>query len=170
VRYSGINAPEKGNGSKPGELFGKEAFEFNRNLVLSKKVRLESDLEEKDRYGRILAYVYLSDNTFVNLRMIETGHAFVLYQKPNIKYFPILLQAQQKAMISEKGIWTALKEDDRIQYVGNRNSKRFHKVSCPLGKKIRPDHHLFFKSKRDAFWEGYSPCRECSPALFVTPS
>ncbi|MEW5910507.1 MAG: thermonuclease family protein [Thermodesulfobacteriota bacterium] len=161
VRYIGIDSPEIGNASAPGEPFGKEALLFNRNRVLHQRVKLEQDVEKKDRYGRVLAYVFLPDNTFMNLQMVESGHAVVRYQKPNIRFHSMLLDAQRKAMASKKGIWSAFQEDGGIRYTGNRNSMRFHKMDCPLGKKISAGNRIGFKSRWDAFWEGYSPCREC---------
>ena len=64
IRYLGINAPEK---DEP--LFG-EALKLNESLVLGKSIKLEFDVQTKDRYGRILAYVFIDDN-FVNLEMVK---------------------------------------------------------------------------------------------------
>ncbi len=66
VRYVGIDTPEIHHPMKGVERAGKEASEANRKLVDGKTVRLELDVQQLDRYGRTLAYVYLEDGTFVN--------------------------------------------------------------------------------------------------------
>jgi len=65
VRYIGINTPKTKHPTKGVEHFGKEASEANRKLVDGKTINLEFDVEQRDRYGRLLAYVYLEDGTFV---------------------------------------------------------------------------------------------------------
>ena len=66
VRYIGSNTPEIHHPMKGIEPFGKEASEANRKLVDGKTVRLEFDVQQVDRYKRLLAYAYLEDGTFVN--------------------------------------------------------------------------------------------------------
>ncbi len=66
VRYIGVDTPETHHPMKGIERYGKEASEANRKLVDGKTVRLEFDVQQLDRYGRTLAYVYLEDGTFVN--------------------------------------------------------------------------------------------------------
>jgi len=66
VRYIGVDTPEIHHPMIGVEPFGKEASEANRKLVDGKTVSLEFDVEQRDRYGRLLAYVFLKDGTFVN--------------------------------------------------------------------------------------------------------
>jgi micrococcal nuclease len=171
VRYIGINAPEiahdehfigsKRNGEvRKAEPFGDAAKKYNQHLVGSKKVRLEFDKEMHDRYGRWLAYVYLSNNTFVNKAMIEKGYAYVLALKPNVEYEQILLRSQRDAMSKKIGIWGHWKEKER-EYIGNKQSRRFHFKKCPYGKRIEKRNRIFFKRKWDAFWSGFAPCKRC---------
>ena len=73
VRLIGINTPETVHPSKPVEYFGKEASAFTKKMIEGKKIMLEYDVQKKDRYGRILAYVYLKDIRFiifVNLKKV----------------------------------------------------------------------------------------------------
>jgi micrococcal nuclease len=65
VRLIGVDTPETKHPQKPVEYFGKEAYLFTKRIVEGKEVRLEYDQTRRDRYGRILAYVYLMDGTFV---------------------------------------------------------------------------------------------------------
>ncbi len=64
------------------EPFGKEASEANRKLVDGKTVRLEFDVQQVDRYNRLLAYVFLKDGTFVNAWLVENGYAMVMTVPP----------------------------------------------------------------------------------------
>ncbi|MBU4289391.1 MAG: thermonuclease family protein, partial [Proteobacteria bacterium] len=105
VRYIGINAPEIDHKDKKAEPCGYSTKNYNKNVVLSKKVRLEFDKGKHDQYGRLLAYVFLEDGTFVNEVMIKQGHAYCLYRDPNRKYNKKLLRAQRDAMIVKMGIW-----------------------------------------------------------------
>lgn len=165
VRYIGINAPEVTGEYGKRKPFGEDARRLNRELVWHRKVRLEPDAEEKDRYGRILAYVYLPDKTFVNLSILEAGYAFVLYRQPNIRHHQLLLEAQRRAMTSKKGIWGVWREKAGT-YIGNSKSLRFHTTACPLGKQIHQKNRVLFTKTWDPFWEGFSPCKECLPEPF----
>jgi len=85
VRYLGINTPESVDPRKPVECFGKEASLKNKELVLNKKVVLEKDISEIDKYGRLLRYVYV-DGIFINLELIKQGYAQVATYPPDVKY------------------------------------------------------------------------------------
>ncbi len=71
VRYFGVDTPEIHHPMKGVERAGKEASEANRKLVDGKTVRLEFDVQQVDRYNRLLAYVYLEDGTFVNAWLVD---------------------------------------------------------------------------------------------------
>jgi micrococcal nuclease len=164
VRYIGINAPEIAHArdGPPGEPYGTDALIYNRMLVKNKTVRLVTDREKRDHYGRWLAYVFLSDNTFVNLEMLEMGYAHVLWHHPNRAYEERLLQAQRRAMQAGKGIWRQWNENGQI-YVGSRRSRRFHRTDCPLAARIHPTNRVHFSRRWDAFWAGFAPAKGCNP-------
>jgi micrococcal nuclease len=84
---------------------GARASEFTKSLVSGRKVRLEFDVERRDRYGRLLAYVYLEDGTFVNARIIEEGYGQVMTIPPNVKYADRFLELQRDARQARKGLW-----------------------------------------------------------------
>ncbi len=86
--------------------------------------------------------------------------AFYLYHKPNVKYDKILLKAQLDAMELKKGLWRNWEEKEK-QYIGNRNSWRFHISSCPFAKKIKSKNKIDISSKWDAFRKGYAPSKKC---------
>jgi len=105
VRYIGINTPETKHPTKGVEHFGKEASEANRKLVDGKTVRLEFDVQEQDRYGRLLAYVYLEEGTFVNAWLVENGYTAVMTVPPNVKHQDLFLRLQREAREARRGLW-----------------------------------------------------------------
>jgi micrococcal nuclease len=98
VRYIGIDAPEK------DEPYYWEAFQANRNLVEHGKVRLEKDVEDKDKYGRLLRYVWVN-NTMVNAELVRLGYAYSHSYPPNLKYQTYLLQMEKEAQEHKRGLW-----------------------------------------------------------------
>ncbi len=163
VRYIGINAPEIAHDMKPAEYFGHEARECNKRLVLGKRIRLEFDRERQDRHGRTLAYVYLENGTFVNAKLITEGCAHVLYVPPNVKHYERFLTLQRKAIETRKGMWPHLLATSQGPYIGNTRSKKFHRPTCPFGNQTSPKNVTQIKTKKEAFMNGYSPCRRCLP-------
>lgn len=161
VRYIGINAPEIAHDNQKAEAFGYTAKKYNQSIVRSKKVRLEFDKEKYDRYGRLLAYIFLLDGTFINKKMIEKGYAYVLPRKPNVKYDRMLLQTQRDAMSAKQGMWRNWNDKEGEEYLGSERSKRFHLKTCPYGKRIDKRNRVFFTRKWDAFWSGFAPCKRC---------
>ncbi len=87
------------------ERYGMEAAEANRNLVDGKTVRLEFDVQQLDKYGRTLAYVYLEDGTFVNAWPAEHGYAMVMTIPPNVKHQALFLKLQREAREAGRGLW-----------------------------------------------------------------
>jgi micrococcal nuclease len=160
VRYIGINTPEIEHEHQKAEPYGYQAKKYNEKLVFSKTVHLQFDKERHDRFGRLLAYVFLPDGTFINQAMIAQGYAYLLTQKPNLKYAKILLQAQRDAMSAQKGMWREMTEEEG-GYSGNRRTKRFHATGCPFGKKISLTNRISFKGKLDAFRAGFAPAKRC---------
>lgn len=105
VRYIGVDTPETRHPRKGVEPLGPEATEANRRLVEGARVRLVYDVEERDRYGRILAYVYLEDGTFVNARLVEEGFAQVMTVPPNVRHQELFLELQRRAREQRRGLW-----------------------------------------------------------------
>jgi micrococcal nuclease len=103
VRYLGVDAPET-QGSP--ECYGREATERNRQLVEGKRVRLEADRRDRDRYGRLLRWVWV-DGTLVNEQLIREGYATVYRDEPAAKYMPQLLAAEAEARSRGAGLWSA---------------------------------------------------------------
>lgn len=163
VRYLGINAPEIDHGSGNSEFMACAARALNHELVDKACVRLEYDQTRRDRYGRLLAYVFLEDDEMVNAVLVRKGLAHVMFNNRDLKYRVLLLNCQRKAMREKIGIWSIPFNVQAGVYLGNRNSYRFHLPECPFAKKILQRNQVRFTSRYDAFWEGYSPCKECRP-------
>ena len=160
IRYLGINAPEIDHPDQMAQPYGYKAKSFNKNLVMYRRIRLEFDTERYDQYGRMLAYIFLPDGSFVNSRLLLNGLAFYLYHLPSVKYEKILYKAQLEAMASRKGLWRNWKEE-KATYIGNTKSRRFHLAACPFARKIKSTSKIEFSSKWDAFQAGYAPAKEC---------
>jgi len=84
---------------------GQRASDFTKRLVEERKVRLEFDIEKRDRYGRLLAYAYLEDGTFVNAKIVEEGYAQVMTIPPNVKYADRFLKMEREARENSRGLW-----------------------------------------------------------------
>lgn len=106
VRLIGIDAPES-HPSKYKQIgfYGAESKIYLSNLIFNKKVKLIYDIGRKDKYGRTLAYVYLTNGVFVNAQLILQGYAKVLTVPPNVKYASLFVSLQKKARSSKKGLW-----------------------------------------------------------------
>lgn len=104
VRYIGINTPETVAPRKAVECFGKAASDKNKELVLGKEVRLEKDVSETDKYGRLLRYVYVGD-IFVNDTLVKDGYARSSTYPPDVKYQDMFLQSEKYARENNLGLW-----------------------------------------------------------------
>ena len=104
VRYIGIDTPELYHPTKPVQCFGREAMEKNKKLVEGKTVRLEKDVSDTDKYGRLLRYVYVN-NLLVNDYLVKEGYAKATPIRPDIRYAAIFENSQIQAKKEVKGLW-----------------------------------------------------------------
>jgi endonuclease YncB( thermonuclease family) len=111
LRYIGMDTPETVDPNSPVEWMGPQASKANAALVAGKTVRLERDVSDVDRYGRLLRDVWLPDSSrpsgwlFVNLELIERGYAQVATFPPDVRYVDVLLAAQARARDADLGLW-----------------------------------------------------------------
>jgi micrococcal nuclease len=118
VRLIGIDTPEMHESNKlyrdaqrsgqdisTIQKLGRRAYEFTKNLVEGKRVSLEFDVEKYDKYGRVLAYVYLKDGTFVNAEIVKEGYASLMTIPPNVKYADLFLRLYREARENRRGLW-----------------------------------------------------------------
>lgn len=108
VRLIGVDAPETRNTrNKEKSEYGIKAKEYITNLINDNSIRIEFDVDKYDRYGRILAYVYLKDGTFINATLIEHGYAMVMTVPPNVKYEQEFVELQKLAREENRGLWSS---------------------------------------------------------------
>lgn len=109
VRLVGIDTPETVDPRRSVGCFGKEASNEAKSLLTGKAVILEKDITEKDKYGRLLRYVYLPlDNgqtLFVNDYLVREGFAKVYTYPPDVKFNERFLEAERQARQLNKGLW-----------------------------------------------------------------
>lgn len=104
VRLIGVDTPETKRPNKPVEYFGKEASAFTKKMVEGKNVRLTYDQQLRDEYGRLLAYVYLMDGTFLNAELIKQGYGNAYTRHP-FKYMDEFRQYEKEARKAKRGLW-----------------------------------------------------------------
>jgi micrococcal nuclease len=119
VRLIGIDTPESRVNNKTKKdaernnqdikiiiEMGKEATKYVKGLVKpGDLITIELDVQERDRYGRILGYVYLSNGKMLNEQIVKAGYAVIMTIPPNIKYKDRFSIAYQEAMEDKRGLW-----------------------------------------------------------------
>lgn len=172
VRMIGIDTPESVHPDKEKNTeFGEMASAYTKQFLEGKKVRLEKDVSETDKYGRLLRYVYLEDGTFVNELLVKEGYAKVSTYPPDVKYADVFVEAERYARENNKGLWayeetsTASEQEAVVeyQYVGSKKSNKYHLPTCRYAKDIVAENVITFKDKVDAVSKGYEPCGVCKP-------
>ena len=108
VRYIGVDTPESVKPGTPVQCYAKRAAAANAALVAGRSVRLVGDVEQRDRYGRLLAYVYREpDGAFVNAQLVRDGYARTLTIAPNVAHAQQFAQLARTARRSGRGLWRA---------------------------------------------------------------
>ncbi len=104
VGFIGVDSSETKRPQKPVQYFDKKASMFTANMVEGKKIRLEFDQNQRDKYKRLLAYVFLENGTFLIAEIIKQGygHAFTKF---HFKYREIFRRHEQIARIRKRGLW-----------------------------------------------------------------
>jgi micrococcal nuclease len=108
LRLIGINTPETVDPRSPVECFGREASDRAKQLLNGQTVRLENDpsQQERDRYDRLLRYVWLADGRSFNFEMIVQGYAYEYTYDLPYKYQAQFKQAQAYASTKQLGLWS----------------------------------------------------------------
>lgn len=100
IRLLGVGAPESGT------VEGEKVTWYTQSYLRSETtVSLELDVQHRDEYGRILAYVYLIDGTMLNALLVQQGYATVSTYSPNVKYESLFISAQKEAIDNHRGFW-----------------------------------------------------------------
>jgi len=106
VRFLGVNTPETHHPTKGIECFGPEAAAFTQRRLTGRRVTLELDVEHRDRYGRLLAYVIVDGHRFNDV-LLREGYARLLIISPNGVHGRTMLEEQLAARRAHRGLWAA---------------------------------------------------------------
>lgn len=153
VRYIGIDTPEtreKNNSDwvyKPMP-YAEKAREFNRKLVEGKSVKLEFDVQKRDKYKRLLAYVYVDDK-MANIEIAREGLAMIYTYPPNIKYSQRFLDAQKEARDNKRGLWVDLEESKISAAQAKNNIGRIRMVESEVIDTYLTEKLLILKFKNN---------------------
>ncbi len=132
IRLVGIDTPEK---KQP--VWGPAAKDFTTRLAMGKTVRVETDVEERDRYGRVLGYVYVG-KTFLNLELVRQGYAMLYTSPPNVAHTDAFLAAQREARAAGRNIWnakTGLTETPyEFRHKGKKAPKKIQQEGLPAAQ------------------------------------
>jgi micrococcal nuclease len=106
VRLIGIDTPESVKPNSPVECFGRESSAAAKALLEGSSVKLVKDVEETDRYDRLLRYVYLG-HELANARLVINGYAAAFTYPPNVRHADLFVELQRQAREAKRGLWAA---------------------------------------------------------------
>lgn len=104
IRYIGVDTPELNASDPDVRAMAQEAAEANRRLVEGRTVRVALDVQHRDRYGRVLAYVWAGP-VFANAWLVENGWARVMTVPPNVQYADLFVELEREARGRRRGLW-----------------------------------------------------------------
>ncbi len=107
ARLIGVDTPETVHPDQPDGCFGAEASAYTKRRLLGATVAVATDRDERDRYGRLLVYLWLESGEFYNRTLIAEGYAIEKHYAPNTRYRAELQQAEAEARTAGRGLWTA---------------------------------------------------------------
>jgi micrococcal nuclease len=181
VRLIGVDTPETKHPAKGVQPYGPEASAYARKSLEGRQVWLEWDVDQRDRYGRLLAYVWTEEPSSVtdseirgkmfNARLLLDGYAQIATFPPNVRYVDFFKAFQAEAREAGRGLWgrgAPQKKEAGTPavasgYIGNRDSKIFHVASCAAAAKMSAKNRVAIKAREDAANGGYRPCKICNP-------
>ncbi len=158
LRLLGIDSPER------GDLLYDPATAYLASIVANKTVTVTYSKRRRDRYGRLLGYLFL-DDICVNEAVLSSGMANVYLFDDNLSdsvRIIGLLNAQKEAIANKRGIWARPVSPEDL-YLAIKGKLRFHRPSCQSVRNRPILDIIKFPSRIDAFNEGLSPCRNCRP-------
>lgn len=182
VRLLGINTPESVDPRRPVECFGREASAKAKEWLDGRSVRLEYDesQDRRDKYGRLLAYVYRDDGFFYNLEIIKAGYAYEYTYFLPYEFQAEFKAAQKDAETKERGLWAPAACASAITKIqaasstaggclikGNINSKKekiYHLPGCTYYKNTIIDEangEKWFCTEAEAVAAGWRKAGNC---------
>ncbi len=106
IRLIGVDTPETVDPDRPVQPYGKEASNFAKHMLSGRTVRLVGDVEARDRYGRLLAYVWLPDGTFWNALLAAEGYAQLITIPPDVTYAGLFRRLVDEARSANRALWS----------------------------------------------------------------
>lgn len=164
VRLIGVDTPESvhPDSSKNTEA-GEIASDYTKAALEGKQVELEFDVQERDQYGRLLAYVWI-DGKMYNETLLRDGVANLATYPPNVKYVDeftaIVNERNQTSQITQDIEQTVKKSG---VYVGSQESDKYHNPTCRFADKITAENEIWFDTIQEAQNAGYTACGVCKP-------
>ena len=109
VRLIGMDTPETVDPRRPVGCYGPQASTYTKHLLTGRRVTLEYDRVQRDRYGRYLAYVFLDGppRVFVDARLVALGYARTMAIPPNTAHAPLFAHLERRAALAGRGLWSA---------------------------------------------------------------
>jgi endonuclease YncB( thermonuclease family) len=136
VRYIGIVTPEIHHPTKGMQPYGDAAHLANARLVDGKWVHLVLDAQQRDSFGRLLAYVYLG-NRFINAELVWQGYAEASTHPPNVRYADYFVNLQRQAREARRGLWA---DPESVTYHRPRPPEYAEQPQSPIpGQVSSPD-------------------------------
>ena len=161
VQFLGVDTPETVHQDKPVEFLGPEALEFTKKTLKGKKVHLEFESSNQmDKYGRLLAYVYLSNGSLFNAELIKRGYARVIAPF-HFRYYDEFRNYEREAVASGRGIWTTKVKNIQFpsekggKIIGSKKSKIYHFPGQAYYDKVKGENRVYFDSEEEAIRAGY---------------
>jgi endonuclease YncB( thermonuclease family) len=146
VRLSGINTPEVENRHHNGEPLGEKARQWLLTKLNGETIRLETDLEKHDKYGRLIAHLFTRKGEHINALLLKNGLAFVTLHPPNLKYADILLQAQKQAEEKGLGLWShRYFAPKQYTEISGKFNKGWHRIRGKIHRFKKTRHNLYLK-------------------------
>lgn len=156
IRITAVDTPEK------GEKLYDEACRMLDSLILNKQVTIRPLATGTDRYGRILAEVFI-DTVNVGARILRSGLGYLYIFNDNVALRNKYLDYQIKAMDDRLGIWSISPPVPEEYYYQIRGSYRFHRPLCSSLKKVAARRLIKIADRNAALRRGLAPCRNCRP-------
>ena len=164
LRLIGIDTPESVHpNTDKNSPEGIMASNYTKSQLEGKQVVLEFDVQERDQYGRLLAYVWLGNNMF-NKTLLEEGYALVSTYPPNVRYVNDFLALERIARENDKGLWQYEEvkvNPETAAFIGSKRSDKYHYVSYTHSGQIAAHNLIYFESLDHAIANGYKPCGIC---------
>lgn len=183
VRYLLFDTPETNHPKFGEQPLGKEASNYVKELITTAdKIELEFDTEKRDKYDRMLAYVYV-DGKSVQEEVLKKGLARVGYINESREYLDDFREAEEIAKKKKIGVWQCpgyvtdkgynpdkwckdeKKEGNKGKFIASKNSDIYHEVGCPGGAdQIKPENAVYFDTEEEAKESGRRMCqsKHCS--------